>query len=310
MSIFKKKHDLPEPDPDIIILKSTRPLECGGTDAYQQKNAPKTITSEEMTLFDATSSFNTLAVDVDERLDYVSAFAAPCGEGTFIFLEKRMFYRESGGVREWALVKEDLLPKLTAFVREFDVARGNGYHSQTHGLPENFGGSIDIRYASGERISISDNQSPVLGYDAGVALAAIFEQALKGERVALPGVSELKAIRYSEERDGGGFTRATLTFAPDGTGVNAKSSRYDDPTVYESEKPVDAETVAAIRANIDRCGMLAWANLPESDYKYGAEKTLTFVFDAGETTVSGSKRLPSQIQGGFFNIELEMSTKH
>ena len=66
-------------DPDIIILKSTRPLECGGTDAYQQKNAPKTIASEEMTLFDATSSFNTLAVDADERLDYVSAFAAPCG---------------------------------------------------------------------------------------------------------------------------------------------------------------------------------------------------------------------------------------
>ena len=310
MSVFKKKNDLPEPDPDIIILKSTRPLECGGTDAYQQKNAPKTIVSDEMTLFDVNSAFNTLAVDVDERLDYVCAFATPCGGGTFIFFEKRMFYREVGGVREWALLKEDLFPKLTAFVREYDVARSNGYHSQTHGLPENFGGSVDIRYASGETISISDNQSPVLGYDAGVALAGIFEQALKGERAELPEASALKAIRYAEERADGGFTHATLTFDPDGAGVNAKSSRYDGPQVYESEKPVDAETVAAIRENIDRSGILAWASLPESDYEYGAEKTLTFIFDGGEITVPGNKRLPFQISNGFFNIELEMTTKH
>ena len=311
MSIFKKKSDpVPETDPDIIILKSTRPLECGGTDAYQEKNAPKTITSDEMTLFDVSSAFTTLVVDAEDRLDYVSAFAAPCAGGTFVLLEKRMLFSDNVSTCEWALVKENVFPKLTALVRERDIARNNGYHSRTHGLPQDFGGSIDIRYASGEQISISDNQSPILGYDAGLEIAGIFGEALKGERVALPDVSALKAIRYAEERDNGGFTRATLTFAPDGTGVNAKASRYDDPTVYESEKPVDAETVEAIRANIARTGIFAWASLPESGYKFGPAKTLTFVFDDSEITVSGDRRVPMQIQNGFFNIELEMTTKH
>jgi hypothetical protein len=57
--------------------------------------------------------------------------------------------------------------------------------------------------------------------------------------------------------------------------------------------------------------MLAWADLPESGFKYGSEKTLAFVFaDGGVITVPGDKRLPDQLGGGFFNIELEMTTKH
>ena len=310
MSIFKKKNrdDVPE---GIVITSRTQPLTCGGTDAYIDTKAPKAITSEEMTLFDVTSAFRTLAIDGSDRLDYVSAFAAPCAGGSFVFLETRMLSNYDEPRREWALLKENIFPKLVALVREYELAKDNGRHSQTHGLPENFGGSVDIRYASGERISVSDNQSPVIAYDAGVAIAQAFAEALAGERAALPELSELTAIRFAEERENGGFTRATLTLNADGTGTNAKSSRYDDPTVYESEKPVDAETVAAVRDNIARCGMLAWGGLPDSDYKRGPEKSLTFVFaDGAEITVPDGKRLPWSIQGGFFNVELEMKTKH
>ena len=310
MSIFNKKRD-EDTDDGIVVIKRTQPCTCGGTDAYIDTKAPKEIASEEMTLFDVTSAFRTLVIDDSERLDYVSAFAARVGGGSFVFLETRWYSDYNEPHCEWALLKEDIMPKLTALAREHGLAKNNGYHSQTHGLPEDFGGSVDIRYASGERISISDNQSPVIPYDFGVATAEAFAEALKGERAALPDLSALTAIRYAEEREDGGFTRATLTINPDGTGTNAKTSRYDDPTVYESEKPVDAETVAAIRSSIERCGMLAWADLPESDYKSGPEKTLAFVFaDGGVITVPGGKRLPDQLGGGFFNIELEMTTKH
>ncbi len=311
MSIFRKKKRDEDVDDGIVIIKKTPPCVCGGTDAYIDTKAPKEITSGDMTLFDVTSAFRTLAVAGADRLDYVSAFAAPVGDGTFVFLETREYSDYDEPHREWALLKENIMPELTALAREHGLAKNNGYHSQTHGLPENFGGSVDIRYASGERISASDNQCPVISYDAGVAIADAFRAALKGERETLPDLSALTEIRYTEEREDGGFTRATLTINPDGTGTNAKTSRYDGPAVYENEKPVDAETVAAIRGSIGSCGMLAWADLPESGFKYGSEKTLAFVFaDGGVITVSGGKRLPDQLGGGFFNIELEMTTKH
>ena len=311
MSIFRKKKRDEDVDDGIVIIKKTPPCVCGGTDAYIDTKAPKEITSGDMTFFDVTSAFRTLAVDGADRLDCVSAFAAPVGDGSFVFLETREYSDYDEPHCEWALLKENIMPKLTALAREHSLAKNNGYHSQTHGLPENFGGSVDIGYASGERISVSDNQSPVIAYEAGVAIADAFRAALKGEREALPDLSALTAIRFAEERDNGGFTRATLTIDPAGAGTNAKTSRYDDPTVYESEKPVDADTVAAIRGNIERCGMLAWADLPESDYKYGAKKTLSFVFaDGTEITVPDGRRLPGRLQGGFFNIELEMTAKH
>ena len=89
MSIFKKKNRDDMPD-GIVITSRTQPLTCGGTDAYIDTKAPKVITSEEMTLFDVTSAFRTLAIDGSDRLDYVSAFAAPCAGGSFVFLETRM----------------------------------------------------------------------------------------------------------------------------------------------------------------------------------------------------------------------------
>ena len=311
MPVFRKKNSGKDPESGVVITKRTQPLTCGGTDEYIDTKAPKVIVSEEITLFEVTSAFGTLAIDGSDRLDYVSAFAAPCGGGSFVFLETRELSHYGEPRREWALLKGDIFPKLAALVRGQELAKDNGRHSETHGLPENFGGSVDIRYASGERISISDNQSPVIAYGAGIAIAQAFAEALEGERAALPELSALTAIRFAEERENGGFTRATLTLNADGTGTNAKSSRYDDPTVYESEKPVDAETVAAVRDNIARCGMLAWDGLPDADFKRGSQKTLTFVFaDGAEITVDGGRRLPQSIQGGFFNIELEMKTKH
>ena len=91
---------------------------------------------------------------------------------------------------------------------------------------------------------------------------------------------------------------------------NRKNSRYG-ANEYESEKPVDAETMARIKGTIDSCGLLAWTGIPERDYKSLSKKTMDFVFDDGETVTAEDNRvLPYGIGNGFFNIELEMATKH
>ncbi|MBR6337478.1 MAG: hypothetical protein IKR76_07065 [Ruminococcus sp.] len=307
---FKKKPE--DVQDDIIVVKKPAPNTCGGTYATQRKNAPTEIQSQEMTLFSADSSFTTMVVDInagEQRVDYICAFAAPAMEGTFLYLYKR--YRFTDTKPETAFVKENVMPKLTQLVNEQGMAKGNGYHSNTAGLPENFGGSVDIRYASGEQISFSNNQCPIISYETGQKIIEVFESAMQGERISLPDVADIVRIRFDEQRKNGGFTKAELTINADGTGINKKQSRYDDPKVFESEKPVEPEVVESIRQYIAACGMLAWGSMPCSEFPLNDNKHLTFVLkDGTEITVNDSRLLPGAINSGFFNIELEMTTKH
>ncbi|MBO4798076.1 MAG: hypothetical protein J5494_04815 [Candidatus Methanomethylophilaceae archaeon] len=296
----------------IEIISRTEPMMCGGTDAYRDTKAPKEIVSKDMILFDVTSSFSTIALppqyDLRDRLWYISAYAIRDEEGTFVYHAKVTENR--GPVKtSIAFIRKNVMPDLTDLVNETGLARNNGFHSETHGLPENFGGSVLVKYASGEKISISNNQGPVIGYDAALKIDSLFGSFMKEEKIPLRDVSGLREVRFAEERKDG-YVRAALTLNPDGTGTNRKKSRYGT-NEYESEKPVDAETVSKIKKTIESCCMLAWAGLPERDYKNFTYKSMTFVFDDGETvTVKDNRAIPYSIGNGFFNIELEMSTKH
>ena len=290
--------------------KKEPPL-CGGTDRSFDKNAPRTILSEDMTLFKVTSELPS-AMNIDrqngETIDYISVFAAPASEGTFIFLETESRYFKNGNKRSLAYVKENVFPSLAALTREQDLAANNGSYSFTHGLPKNFGGAIDIRYASGEKISISSNQSPVISGQTGEKIAALFTKAINGEKVYLPDVENLKEIRFVEERKNGGFTRAALSINDDGSGSMTRSRRFSDPKIYNNEKSFSADEITAIKKNISDCGIFAWSTLPECSYPFDDEKSLTFIFkDGSEITVPKDRELPDQIKGGFFNIELELT---
>jgi hypothetical protein len=302
----------------VVVLKQTRPGECGGTDATRDTRAPRTITSDEMIFFSAGSALGRSAsASNEDREDaeplwFVSAFAAPAGGNTFVLLETSRGYAMYGQKDTvWALVRGNIFPLLTEFVRAHDLARDNGYHSRTHGLPEDFGGSVDIRYADGENISFSDNQTPVLSPEEGREMAKLFRKILAGEKSTLPDAEALKTIRFEEVRDSGGFTQAALTIGADGCGVNEKQACYDGSRVFESAKPVDKETVDAIKKNIVDTGLLAWAELPDNGYQLNENKKLTFEFvDGSAVEVRSGRQVPDQLRSGFFNIELEMTTKH
>ena len=296
---------------DFIKNKKDIPI-CGGTDRSFDKNAPTTILSEDMILFNVSSVLPPVE-DPDRRqsepIDYVSAFAVPAGEGTFIFLETySRYFSENNYKRCFACVKENLFPSLVVLTREQNLVSGNGRHSFTHGLPENFGGAIDIRYAGGEKISISSNQSPVVSRQTGERIAALFAGAMEGEKVELPDLAALSEIRFTEEKKNGGFTRAALSINDDGSGRMTRTRRFSDPKIYNEEKSFGADEITAVKQNISDCGMLAWSALPESSYPLGEHKSLTFIFkDGSEITVPNDRELPNQIHGGFFNIELELT---
>lgn len=305
-NLFKKKNT----NKNIVVIKKPRPNTCGGTYATQDISAPKTIVSDKMTSFDVTSALGYVKDRDDLRdLGYFSAFAAPCGDGCFLYLETstgrgRAYNKESSV----AYVKDDIFPTLVSIVNEYNLAAGNGYHSKTAGLPENFGGSADIRYESGERICFSNNQSPIIMVQTAIKIVEAFEEAMKGERIPLPDVSSLKTIKFEESRKNGGYTKASIMINGDGAAKKVKSARYDDPQVYENEYEVPAETVEKLKKIIEDNLMSAWADLPYSGYDHNSNKKITFVFDNGEeVTVLGDRLLPGQLHKGFFDIELEMT---
>ncbi len=311
--LFRKKQ-APGKGDGGTVPPPPEPPKCGGTDCSIDPTAPKEIRSEEIVSFEATSALGWVREPSDgpnETLGFVSAFAAPAAEGALVFLETSAdFGCRAERTRTWALVREDPFPSLAALVRECRLAEENGRHSQTHGLPENFGGSVRIVYADGEKISFSDNQSPILSPSTAEKIAKRFRETLAGEKIPLPDPSGLREIRFEETRDDGGWTRAVLTLHPDGTATNARSARYSDPTVYTSEKPVDAETVAAIRETIARNGLFGWAGLPDNGFEGPGRRTLTFILDGGrEIEVRDGRLLPDPLRSGFFDIQLEMSVK-
>ena len=294
----------------MLKLHKNEPLVCGGTDESVDENAPKKIQSKEMILFDVTSVLPPPdPAQETDPLGFVSAFAAPTDEGTFLFFETgRVPFMHAEKRRTWALVTETVFPSLTALVREQNLAADNGSYSYTHGLPENFGGSVTVKYASGESILFSSNQHPILSRQTGERIAALFIEAMNGEKVALPEPDTLKAMRFDEECEDGSFTHSVLTVNEDGSGTLIRLRRFSDPQVYESERTVEAEALSTMKRTIADCGLLAWASLPESSYPLSGDKTLTFAFaDGSEISVPADRILPEQIRDGFFRVELEMT---
>lgn len=310
----KKKNN--KADDGVIVLKKTAPDVCGGTDATLDTKAPKEIKSDDMLIFDVSSMVDHGIPGGRERgqnhepVGTILAYASKGKKGSFVYLANRAQHRTREDNSEAAYIKDDIFPSLVDLVKEENLAKDNGFHSTTHGLPMNFGGSIDIEYASGENISISNNQSPVMKRETGYRIYDLFKKALERGKVGLPSVDDLAGLRYDEIR-GGSFVKVYLTFNGDGSANSKKSSCYDGEKVYEKESVLSRETVSLIKKNIEKNKMFAWADLPERRFKYEQGKTMTFVFsDGSEITADRNRCVPMEISNGFFNIELEIVTKN
>lgn len=305
---------LPE---ELVILSRPEPMECGGTTASQLKNAPTEIQSTEMLLFSVRCSFYTVCRNepMPDAPDHLYAYAAKCAKGTLVYFDARTRYAlKPEEMPQKALLKEDLMPALAELTKELNLASRNGFHSFTHGLPQDFGGAIDIVYASGETIRTSDNQSPIISLQADAAIANFFRKALKGETIPGPKSADLQAVSYFDDHGDGGFNRATLTIQSDGTGALKKSSCYsfdqDPGKIYHSEKNFEKESVDEVLRIFDQCLFHAWEGLPEKSYK-SHYKTLHFTMkDGSEFTVDDDRELPGALGGGLFKISLEINTKH
>ncbi|MBQ7652821.1 MAG: hypothetical protein IJS93_00405 [Clostridia bacterium] len=292
----------------IKIIRDVDQRACGGTKETLNTDAPKTIKSKEMIMFDVSSALGQI---INKKYNYqrISAFAAPAKKGTFIVFKLEEGDRYDTQVRQnIEYIKADIFSALVELVEKYDIVKGNGSHSHTYGLPEDFGGYIEILYGGGEAISISNNQSPVLSIEQALAIAEAFEASLKKRRVSLPKFEDLVKIIYDEKRKDGGFTHRELAILPDGTGRCAEQAKYEGTPVYEKEYVIAKEKIDGIKRNIEGRKMFAWGDLPQSRINvFRKDETLKFVFSNGdEIIVPEDRELPLETKEGFFNVYFAM----
>lgn len=151
----------------------------GGVVKRYWSDAPKVIKSTEIVSFHCEISLIAVC-DVDELGHRVYTLNAERKDGEV--LVKYDWY-ERGGDSDKAEYKADdnFMARLQEIVTTYDFAKHNGYYHTVSGLPDMYGESLDIVYASGERIHVHDNQSGFLSLEAEKALIMLFGAATKLE---------------------------------------------------------------------------------------------------------------------------------
>ncbi len=164
---------------DKKISSETDDIDGGVVKRYWA-DAPKVIESTEIVEFHCEISL--IAACETEGLGHrVYSLDAVMKDGEV--LVKYDWYERQGG-SDKAEYKADIsfMPRLQEIVASHDFARHNGYHHTVSGLPDMYGETLHILYASGERIDVHDNQSGFLPIEAEKELITLFGAATKLEK--------------------------------------------------------------------------------------------------------------------------------
>jgi len=274
---------------------------CGGTDTYFNKEAPTEIKSNDLVFFSVASAFKSTWTNKNDFIDFC-AFVAPVKDGFFTYF--RYSTINDNIESSLAVVDANPLPRLAELVGNYRLALNNGKSSFTHGLPENFGGSVDIKYASGESIYYSDNSSPVFSYEFAKDVLKVIKSAQNGKKVKYPDFSALTEI-YFEEKSKYGNSSSTITLR-DGVWKNTIEESFGDDKSYVVDTEISVDTFNYIKEKVEKYSVLAWSDLPVCNYSPISQKKLVFKFGKQEFVIDKNVLLPEDLNSVFFNIELKL----
>jgi len=141
----------------------------GGVRHRVDAKAPKKIESTEITFFHCEFSTTDLCLEDSPIADHMITLHA-FSNGGYCQLRGR-----SESEKHFS-PNEDFFRQLQQIVSNYQFARYNGTHYTVSGLPPNIGMELEVRYASGEYILASNNQSCFLPLEAMEELVALFQK--------------------------------------------------------------------------------------------------------------------------------------
>ena len=151
--------------------------EDGGVVQRVNTNAPKTIKSKQIIIFEC--KFSTLAfLDSDEEIgNRVYILEARLENG---FVNGRYCHRSrfENNVDVKFKAEQSFMECLQRIIEEHNLAKNNGVCYKVKGLPDMYGAKLMVDYASGERIYTSNNQDNFLSVSAIKEMLRLFRKQL------------------------------------------------------------------------------------------------------------------------------------
>ena len=168
------------------------PIDGGAVD-NSDPNAPKTIESKQLISFDCR--FSTVdAAEPGALGNHIYALQARLENGAVKGTYRILDTGEERPFRE----SHRFLEELRGLVSLYDLAQYNGRSYSVAGLPEDYGASLEVRYASGEHIYAADNQDNFLPWGAMNELIKLFERGA----AVLPMAQDFSATDAAAELPG------------------------------------------------------------------------------------------------------------
>ena len=163
MLSFFKKMDMNEEDGGVVQRVNT--------------NAPKTIKSKQIIIFEC--KFSTLAfLDSDEEIGNRVYILEARLENGFVNGRYRHRSRFENNVDVKFKAEQSFMECLQRIIEEHNLAKNNGVCYKVKGLPDMYGAKLMVDYASGERIYTSNNQDNFLSVSAMKAMLRLFRTQL------------------------------------------------------------------------------------------------------------------------------------
>ena len=146
----------------------------GGTRISHDDNAPKEIISRELIRFSCRFSAVSLYENESGLKHGVYKFTASKGTDGVCAKFECTNPKVSADGEHKEIRSEELLYKLDAALRKYNVAQYNGQYYKVSGLPGFYGATVDAEYASGETLYCYNNQDPFLPTELVQELCEIF----------------------------------------------------------------------------------------------------------------------------------------
>ena len=140
----------------------------GGVQNDTSYDAPKTIESTQIIAFRCDFSAFAISAEDTRLANHAYKLEAVLENGAV----KGSYYAYTryDGERKTFRASHKFMNDLQQVVAEHDLAQHNGLSYRVSGLPEGYGATLSVTYASGESIHASNNQSCFLSIDAMEAL--------------------------------------------------------------------------------------------------------------------------------------------
>ena len=211
-------------------MKRDSDILCGGVTDRTDKNAPDKILSKDLTGFYANFFLSTRCTR-DQRHNF--CFSVKQTDGALTAWD------EISGCRSEA--DDKLLSELQKIIELNDLAKRNGIYKVTAGLPPEFQPCyLIVDYASGERLSFTENNEPEAAWAKQMYLLAADWFAQKGSPAMLPPNEKEQVEKLSVELNEKGLkTRYSAILVDDENAINGERELFCKRVwSYDEEKTV------------------------------------------------------------------------